>query len=157
MIVKTSRFGDKEVPDESLIVFPEGVIGFKDAKRFVMFECTDDGLFKWLQSADRPDLAFVVAEASTLFPNYRVAISEKERKLLEIERPEDGVVCLILIIPANPLDATANLLGPLIFNVEKRLGMQAVLVNPEYGTRQRLFTQPAEAAPDAAQNQKKED
>ena len=139
MIVKTSRFGDKEVPDETLITFPEGVIGFRDATRFVMFECSDDGIFKWLQSCDKPELAFVVAEASLIVPNYRVAISDKERQTLKLKSMDDMVVCLILIIPKNPLDATANLLGPLLFNIEERIGMEAVLVNPEYSTRFRIF------------------
>ena len=142
MIVKTSRFGDKEVPDETLITFPEGVIGFRDATRFVMFECSDDGIFKWLQSCDKPELAFVVAEASLIVPNYRVAISDKERQALKLKSMDDMVVCLILIIPKNPLDATANLLGPLLFNIEERIGMQAVLVNPEYSTRFRIFATP---------------
>ena len=142
MIVKTSRFGDKEVPDETLITFPEGVIGFRDATRFVMFECSDDGIFKWLQSCDQPELAFVVAEAGLIVPNYRIAISDKEKQLLKVKNIEDVVVCLILIIPKDPMEATANLLGPLVFNIEERLGMQAVLVNPEYSTRFKIFASP---------------
>jgi flagellar assembly factor FliW len=139
MIVKTSRFGDKEVPEESVIAFPEGVIGFRDATRFVMFECSEDGLFKWLQSCDRPELAFVTAEATLIAPNYRIMIGEKERALLELSDVGDVAVCLILIIPDNFMDATANLLGPLIMNAQSRIGMQVVVVNPEYSARHRLF------------------
>ena len=139
MIVKTSRFGDKEVPDEALITFPEGVIGFREATRFVMFECSDDGLFKWLQSCDRPELAFVIAEAEVIVPGYRIVIGEKERQTLQLEKVEDAVVCVILVIPKDAMDATANLLGPLVMNTETRIGMQLVLVNPEYSTRHRLF------------------
>lgn len=142
MIVKTSRFGDKEVPDEALLTFPEGVIGFRDATRFVMFECSDDGLFKWLQSCDRPDLAFVICEASAIVANYQILLGEKERQVLKLEKPEDAVVCLILVIPKDPSEATANLLGPLVFNAETRLGMQIVVVNPNYSTRYRLFKDP---------------
>ncbi len=139
MIVKTSRFGDKEVPDSALLTFPEGVIGFRDATRFVMFECTDDGLFKWLQSCDRPDLAFVICEASIIVSNYQILIGDKERQTLKLDKPEDAVVCLILVIPKDPSQATANLLGPLVMNTETRLGMQIVVVNPQYSTRYRLF------------------
>lgn len=144
MIVKTSRFGDKEVPDEALLTFPEGVIGFRDATRFVMFECSDDGLFKWLQSCDRPELAFVICEASLIMPEYKIMIGEKERQVLKLEKAEDAVVCLILVIPKNPMDATANLLGPLVMNTETRLGMQVVVVNPQYSTRYRLFVDKSE-------------
>ncbi len=142
MIVKTSRFGDKEVPDESLITFPEGVIGFKDATRFVMFECSDDGIFKWLQSCDRPELAFVICEATMILPSYKIVIGEKERQTLKLSSAEDAVVCLILVIPKDPVQATANLLGPLVMNTETRLGMQVVVVNPAYSTRFRLFKDP---------------
>ncbi len=142
MIVKTSRFGDKEVPDEALLTFPEGVIGFRDAKRFVMFECSDDGMFKWLQSCDKPDLAFVICEATVVVSNYQILIGEKERQILKLDRPEDAVVCLILVIPKDPMEATANLLGPLVMNTETRLGMQIVVVNPQYTTRYRLFKDP---------------
>ncbi len=139
MIVKTSRFGDKEVPDEALLTFPEGVIGFRDATRFVMFECSDDGIFKWLQSCDRPELAFVICEANVLVQNYQILIGEKERQVLRLAKPEDAVVCLILVIPEDPMDSTANLLGPLVMNTETRLGMQIVVVNPQYSTRHKLF------------------
>ncbi|MCC8167047.1 MAG: flagellar assembly protein FliW [Planctomycetes bacterium] len=142
MIVKTSRFGEKEVPDEALITFPEGVIGFRDCTGYVMFECSDDGLFKWLQSVDRPDLAFVICEASAIVSNYQILIGEKERQILKLERAEDAVVCLILVIPQDPMDATANLFGPLVMNTETRLGMQMVIVNPQYSTRHRLFKDP---------------
>ena len=142
MIVKTSRFGDKEVPDEALLTFPEGVIGFRDATRFVMFECSDDGIFKWLQSCDRPELAFVICEANIIVPNYQILIGDKERQVLKLEKPEDAVVCLILVIPKDPMETTANLLGPLVMNTETRLGMQVVVVNPQYSTRYRLFRDP---------------
>ena len=142
MIVKTSRFGDKEVPDDALLIFPEGVIGFRDATRFVIFECSDDGIFKWLQSCDRPELAFVICEANIIVPNYQILIGEKERQVLKLERPEDAAVCLILVIPKDPMEATANLLGPLVMNTETRLGMQVVVVNPQYSTRYRLFRDP---------------
>lgn len=142
MIVKTSRFGDKEVPDEAVITFPEGVIGFKEATRFVMFECSDDGIFKWLQSCDRPELAFVICEASLIVPTYKIIIGDKERQVLRLENAGDAVVCLILVIPKEPINATANLLGPLVMNTETRLGMQVVVVNPNYSTRYRLFKDP---------------
>lgn len=157
MIVKTSRFGEKEVPDEALLVFPEGVIGFRDATRFVMFECSDDGIFKWLQSCDRPELAFVICEASIIVPNYEILIGEKERQVLKLAKPEDAVVCLILVIPKNPSDATANLLGPLVMNTETRLGMQVVVVNPQYSTRYRLFRDPNNQAGGAEQGRGSEE
>ena len=143
MKVETSRFGEIEVPEESAITFPEGIVGFKECTRFVIFDCGDEGVFKWLQSIDRPEIAFVICEAHLIVPDYKVMIGEKERALLSLASLEDAVVCLILYIPPDPQEMTANLLGPVLFNAEARLGMQLVLVNPEYSTKHRVFDAPA--------------
>ncbi len=148
MKVQTSRFGEIEVPAETLITFPEGIIGFRDATRFVIFDCGDEGIFKWLQSCDRPEIAFVICEAGLITRNYQIVMGEKERDLLQLEKQEDAAVCLIMMIPNDPLQATANLLGPIIMNAETRLGMQLVLVNPEYSTRYRVFADPKNGAED---------
>ena len=146
MKVKTSRFDEIEVPDKALITFAEGIIGFREATRFVIFDCGEDGIFKWLQSCDNPDLAFVICEANLVISDYQIMIGEKERDILRLTKPEDAVVCLILIIPDDPLGATANLLGPIVMNTETRRGMQLVLVNPEYSARHRIFAKPASHA-----------
>ncbi len=139
MKVQTSRFGEIEVPDESRIEFPEGVVGLPDCRSFVLFDCGEDGVFKWLQSVDRPDVAFVICEARLIVSDYEVEVGENVLELLKLDSPDQALVCLILCIPPDPREMTANLLGPLIFNVEARLGMQAVLVNPAYSTRHRVF------------------
>jgi flagellar assembly factor FliW len=46
MKIHTSRFGEIEVPDDALIDFPRGVIGFRNARRFVIFDCGEQGMFK---------------------------------------------------------------------------------------------------------------
>jgi len=139
MKVCTSRFGEIDIPDEKAISFPDGVIGFREATRFVIFDCTEDGIFKWLQSCDRPELAFVICQANLIVPGYQVILGEKERALLGLEKADDAAVCVILMIPGDPKEATANLLGPIIMNSETRTGLQLVLVNPDYSARHPLF------------------
>ena len=87
---------------------------------------------------------------SELYRSQLPDIGEKERSVLRLEKAEDAVVCLILVIPKDPMEATANLLGPLVMNTETRLGMQVVVVNPQYSTRYRLFKDP-NADPEAPQ------
>jgi flagellar assembly factor FliW len=145
MKVRTSRFGEIDVPDSALITFPQGVVGFPGATRFVLFDCGEEGVFKWLQSVDRPELAFVLCEAGLVKPDYRVPMSAQEQELLGIESAEDAAVCLILTLAADPAETTANLLGPIVMNAETRLGMQLVLVEETYTTRYRVFA-PQEGA-----------
>lgn len=139
MKINTSRFGEIELPDDTLITFPKGVVGFPEARGFVLFDCSDDGIFKWMQSVDVQELAFVICEASLVLPNYQIICGKSEQEMLKLSRAEDAAVCLILAIGANPADTTANLLGPIVMNAESRLGMQMVLVNPDYSTRHKIF------------------
>lgn len=139
MKVKTSRFGEIEVDDSTLISFPEGVVGFKECTGFVLFDCGEEGVFEWLQSVDNPEVAFVICEAQMIKPDYRVMIGKKEMKDLQAESLDELVTCLILCIPEDPVKMTANLLGPIVFNTERRLGMQLVLMNPDYNTRYPVF------------------
>ena len=149
MKVQTSRFGEIEVPDSSSIRFPEGIVGFRNTTEFVMFDCGDQGVFKWLQSTQDPEIAFVICEANLIVPNYQIIIGNKEAGILGVENADDLLIALILSIPDDPHEMTANLLGPLLFNVQKRTGMQVVLINPAYSTRFKVFA-PAEDAKSAS-------
>lgn len=144
MKVTTSRFGVIEVPDESAITFPEGIVGFKEARSFVLFDCGDEGIFKWMQAVEVPELAFVICEAQLIVPDYQIVIGAKEREMLKLGKVEDAVVCLIVRIAEDPMETTANLLGPVVMNTETRIGMQMVLVNPEYSTQHKVFVQAEE-------------
>ncbi len=147
MNIITSRFGEIEVPDDSLIAFPEGIVGFKDAKGFVIFDCGDQGVFKWLQSTTVPELAFVICEASLVLSDYQIMISPKDQETLQLKSASDAAICLILVIPEDPQETTANLLGPIVMNSASRIGMQLVVVNPEYSTRHKVFKPARSAAP----------
>lgn len=151
MRVKTSRFGEVTVEDSAVISFPEGLVGFPDARRFVIFDGPEGTPFKWLQSADRPELAFVICDPLTFKPDYRVAAAPQELADLALQKLEDAVVCVILSIPADPWQMTANLLGPLVFNAASRLGKQLVLGGPEHTTKHRVFPDGRAPAPGGAE------
>ena len=139
MQLKTSRFGEVAVDDSAVISFPDGMVGFPDASRYVIFDGPEGTPFKWLQSVDRPELAFAICDPLLFKADYKVAVPDEELSSLQIEKPEDLVVCVILSIPSDPWKMTANLLGPVIFNAEKRLGKQLVLTGPEYTTKHPVF------------------
>jgi flagellar assembly factor FliW len=139
MRIKTSRFGDVTVDDSAAISFPDGLLGFPDARSFVIFDGPEGTPFKWLQSADKPELAFVICDPLLFAADYRVSVPAAELADLCIDRLEDAVVCVILSIPADPWRLTANLLGPLVFNAERRLGKQLVLSGTEHTTKHPVF------------------
>ena len=60
MIIDTVRFGEVEVEENRVIHFVEPILGFEKSLRYVILDHAEDSPFKWLQSADEPELAFVV-------------------------------------------------------------------------------------------------
>jgi len=138
--LQSSRFGEFTLPVSRLLSFPRGVVGFPDARQFVFLHTDDgDGPFFWMQSVENPDLAFIVCEPRSFFPEYEVPLTTGERSLLEIEREDDGLVCVILVVPEDPSAITANLRGPLVINSRRRLGFQLVLSGDEFPVKASLF------------------
>lgn len=153
MKIKTTRFGEIDVPENDLIFMPQGIIGFQDLKNYVILDHEKDSPFKWLQSVEDGSIAFVLINPLTFKPDYEVEVSESEIKELDLTSEEDAVISVIVTIPSNPKNMTANLKGPLIFNLQNRKGKQIVLQDPNYTTRHNIM----EEVKKLARKDKKED
>jgi flagellar assembly factor FliW len=138
-MVKTSRFGEVECQEEHIFSFVEGPLGFPGAKNFVIMNHPGNGVFKWLQSLDEPELAFVIAEPFAFFPEYAFDLEEADVAQLEIKEPGKVLVYTILVIPPDLKKITANLKAPVIINGENRKGKQVVLPDARYSTRHYIF------------------
>lgn len=137
--VKTTRFGDIEVKSEDLIELPSGLIGFPELKRYVLLDHDKESPFKWLQSLDDGAIAFVLINPLLFKPDYTVEVTEAEVSDLELKAEEDAVISVIITIPTNPQNMTANLKAPLVFNLQNRRGKQLVLSNSAYTTRHNIM------------------
>lgn len=144
---QTLRFGEVTVSAERILAFPRGLVGLGGARRFVFFHPEDDtGPFFWMQAVDDPGLAFVVTEPQNFFPDYQVPLGKEEQSTLGLLSQEEGVVCVILVVPEDPRHITANLRGPLVINMNTRVGLQLVLAGDEFSVREPLFQAPGEGA-----------
>ncbi len=131
MNIQTSRFGSLEIDEAQLYYFPMGLLGFAKQRRYVIVD-HEGTPFKWLQSVDEPQLAFVVTDPLFFKPDYHISLKRSEVQVIEPREEEDLVVSVLMTIPAEVREMSANLLAPLIFNLEKRLGMQLVLRDQRY-------------------------
>ncbi len=125
--ITTSRFGDIEVEQDKVITMTTPFLGFPDDKQFILRSHSTDSPFMWFQSLDNPNLAFVVIRAATIIPEYNPVIPKNIQEELGLSgQPHDTL--LVLTIPqGKPQDMTANLLGPIIVNPEKKLSCQLLL------------------------------
>jgi flagellar assembly factor FliW len=133
----TSRFGTIDIEEEQIISVPYGIIGFPDEKRFVLLEHKKGSPFFWFQSVDNPSLAFALMDPLLFKPDYEIEISPEDTAALELKDTLEGIQTLVIINISNGkgMEVTANLLGPIIINVQNRLAKQIVLYQHQYSHR----------------------
>lgn len=136
MDIQTARFGNISVQDDKMILFPKGILGFSQNKRFVLFPHTEGSPFYWLQSADDGSVAFVVMDPQLIKPDYSVDIEETLLKELQAGASADlEVMCIVTIPHDRPDKMTINLLGPIIINVNRRCAVQIICREEKYSHR----------------------
>jgi flagellar assembly factor FliW len=132
----SKRFGDYEVPSERVLTFAQGLIGFRDARRFALLDASRPGSpFRCLVCLDEPELGFVVCDPVALWPSYAADLPAPDEG-----RPEDVAVLALVTVPQNALEMTVNLMAPLVVDCRTRSGRQCVLDNGRYSTRHPLLT-----------------
>jgi len=142
MEIETTRFGRLTVDDDRVITFPRGLLGFPDYARFALIQTGEENYFFWLQSVDEPSLAFVVADPSIFFKDYDVPVREETQQDLQLT--DLGFAQLFVICNKVGDWLTGNLLGPIVVNAANRLGVQVVLTEKKWTTRQPLMRLQAE-------------
>lgn len=144
MEIKTIRFGTIVVDDTDVITMPQGVIGFPNARRFVLVPHGQSTLLAWLQAVEVAELAFPVVSAHVLVKNYPdvpiQAIAERAKLGSNIE--DLAVLAVLSAQQSEP--ATVNLLAPIMINAESRVGAQVFLEGSRFSTRE-LFVLPRAA------------
>jgi flagellar assembly factor FliW len=151
MKIETTRFGTLDVPEDLTIKMTKPVLGFEMLRQYVIVETEDFEPFKWFQSIDEPDVAFVLVNPLLFFPDYAIEVNPKEIEELGVEDVGEVVTYAVVTIPQDYAKMTANLQGPVLINTRTRLAKQLVLVNSRYGIRHRLF----EAEGDKEDNKKR--
>jgi flagellar assembly factor FliW len=126
------RFGGVSVEFESnsVIDFPAGLPGFETCKKFKLFHEEGKPNLNWLQSLDKPDVMFSLRDPALLNISYEVNLSDADEKLLEAAPGDLLMVALIVYKDdkAKSKDAVikANMVAPIILNIDKRRGMQKI-------------------------------
>ena len=131
MQIETTRFGTIEIEESQLFHFPMGLLGFSGLKRYVVLDHSEDSPLKWLQSVDDGALAFIITDPLFFVPGYRVTARRSELEIINADE-EQLVLSVIMTVPENPQDMSANLMAPLIFNMKNRLAMQYVLTKQKF-------------------------
>jgi flagellar assembly factor FliW len=140
MLVESTRFGSFEVDPARSLSFDDPLLGFPNSVTYVVVEVVDTP-YVWLQSVEEPEVAFLATSPFLFFPDYDLELPEQAREALGVNDPTQVEVMILLTVHRmgdNPVDITANLLGPIVVNVASRQARQVVLDRSGYSTREPL-------------------
>jgi flagellar assembly factor FliW len=122
---------DFDAPAANQLNLPQGIIGFASYKRAELLYMPDHLPFLWMKLHGPTDnLHFIVIEPGGIIPGYEPEIFDEDAEQLDIKDPTEAMILNIVTLrKQNPVEATVNLIGPVIVNRRTRLGRQLVISN----------------------------
>ena len=140
MKIKTSRFGSFEFLEKDQLLFPEGLLGFDELRKFIFLNDSLDEIFIWLQSCEQPEVAFPILEPSLFASHYEIELTKNDLEVLRLKKAQAYIGFSIITIPDDPLQMTANLKAPIIVNKEQKVAKQCVLQDHHLSIREPIFS-----------------
>jgi len=141
MQLNTKHFGIIEVDEKETLYFPSGIPGFEDVRKFVLLgRQQNESPFFWLQSVDRPELAFVVTDPFYIKEGYYVDVDDEEAAEIQITDPENVLTLAIVTIPEDIRYMTVNLRAPVLINTKNNMGKQVIMKNDTFPVKYYIMT-----------------
>ena len=142
MNIITTRFGLIQASETEILRIPDGLVGFRSFTQFVLLPDLEAAGLTWLQSVTAPELAFGLIAPPLAIPDYKVELRPGDRAALELDE-ERSALTYVILNRGEGGGLTANLQGPRVFNLARRLGRQLVLTSSRYAVRYPLSGQAA--------------
>jgi flagellar assembly factor FliW len=131
---------------------PQGLIGFAGYTRAELLYLPDHLPFLWLRlHGPKDSVNFIVIEPGGLVAGYAPELFDEDAAGIGLADPSEAMVLnIVTMAHQRPLEATVNLVGPIVVNRRTRIGRQLVIANySKYGAHHPLV-ETAEPALQAA-------
>jgi flagellar assembly factor FliW len=130
-VVETIMFGPLEYEPQQRIALVTPLPGLPETQWLLPVSQQVMAPFVFFQSLDSPALCLLAAPARVVKQDYTPVLSEEEHSLLRLAPETDlfrsGAVGIFALVTVSPEQmVTANLLAPLIINLERNLAMQVI-------------------------------
>lgn len=112
-MIESSRFGTVEIAQDSIIEFPDGLIGL-GGHRYALIARDPDSPFLWLHSLEDPGIALPVCNPLRFFADYAVEVSDEDAERLGLDASTATDVYVTVTATPEPAHCTANLRAPIL-------------------------------------------
>jgi flagellar assembly factor FliW len=123
LTIDSSRFGRVDIDPETVIEFPDGLIGLP-GQRYALLARDEESAFAWLQSLEDPNLALPVTNPHRFFSAYEVELTDEDAERLGVD-PNTPLDVYVTVRAGERLeDFTANQKAPIL--VRSGCGWQVI-------------------------------
>jgi flagellar assembly factor FliW len=150
LTIESSRFGRVDIEADTVIEFPDGLIGL-GGSRYALLASDPDTPFMWLQSLEDPSLALPVTNPNRFFSDFELELADQDAERIGVDEHSSVDVYVTVRAASELADFTANLKAPILVHADRAYQV----INQAAGARLRapLFPGPggrSEPAPAAA-------
>lgn len=131
MKIVTKKFGTLEVDENSVIEFPNGLIGFENCQRFALIKNEDFDPFCWLVSLEEEELTFPILNPQLVYPDFNTAVATDSMGNGHFSGSQSGNVFCVVNMNGNQGKFTINLRSPILINFDAKVGKQLILDSEE--------------------------
>ncbi|MGA2296723.1 MAG: flagellar assembly protein FliW [FCB group bacterium] len=121
--INTLQFGELEVGEDLIFIFPNGMLGFDELKEFVLITAEETVPFKWLLSVEKPEIGF------PLLSPWHIDLTYDPGRDFDVEKQ---IFMVVVTLEDEKGSMTANLKAPIIFDVDNQTGEQVILPTDKY-------------------------
>jgi flagellar assembly factor FliW len=113
LTIDSSRFGRVEIDPDSVIEFPDGLIGLPGT-RYTLLTRGREGAFAWLQSLEDASLALPVTNPHRFFAGYAVELTDEDAERVGVDESTPVDVYVTVRAAERLEDFTANQKAPIL-------------------------------------------
>ena len=140
MRLETTRFGAIDVDSESILLFPNGLLGFEAHRHWILLAESDTESVGWLQSLNDVAVSIAVVTPQAFVPQYALRIHRSHLTSLPWAPGDEALV--LAVVSEHEGEFTLNLRAPLLLNLRRGLGQQVITAD-EQPVRFVLSSQPS--------------
>ena len=133
-------------------MFADGLPGFPQLRRFVVLEMEGIKPFQYLQALpddESPPIALYLINPFLVDPSYEFRLMDSDMEAIKSKNSTELSIYAVATIPADPRDATLNLMAPIVINEKDRRGRQVIMHDSKYSVRHPLMGGAAHETDDA--------
>jgi flagellar assembly factor FliW len=138
LAIESTRFGHVEIDPETVIEFPDGLIGL-GGSRYALLTSDPGNPIVWLHCIDDPALSLPVTDPHRYFSNYQVELTDEDADRLGLDDTTPVDVYVTVVSGPQLSDFTANQKAPIL--IRNGRGHQIINQAPGCDLRAPLFAE----------------